>query len=94
VGAHAPGQKQENLWYAFVDLQETEHGNGWQPLVFFTPSIWVGTFVKADWKRKLFMLHKGLWPECQGRWDRVASFLDGRQEAREWATAVPEDLEW
>ncbi|MBL8692799.1 MAG: hypothetical protein JNJ88_01745 [Planctomycetes bacterium] len=94
VSAHAPGQKQESLWYAFVDLQENEVTESCTPLVFLVPSLWVGTQVKASWSRKMFLLHKNLWPQCEEQWDRVGSFLNGDQDVLDWMKSVPVDLEW
>jgi len=95
VSIHAPGQKQDNLWYAFVDLQEEADRDGpWKPVGYLVPSLWVGTFVKAEWGRKMFMLRKELWPECEERWDRIRSFLEGDKDVEKWATRVPAELEW
>jgi hypothetical protein len=54
VGGSAVGRYSPNLWYAFVDLQESDPGCN--PLVFVVPSLWVSNFVKAEWGRKMYML--------------------------------------
>lgn len=94
VSTHAPGQNQENLWYGLVDLQEVDEAGPWNPVVYIVPSLWVGTFVKPDWKRKMFMLRSELWPQCEERWDRIGLFLKGDDETIKWAMTVPPNLEF
>ena len=82
-----------SLWFAFVDLQENE--GVWNPRTFIVPSMWVASFVKPDWSRKMYMLVSSLWEECDGRWDRVTRYLAGNDaEIEEWCATVPSRASW
>jgi len=87
VGAGAVNRCFDHLWYAFVDLQED--GSRWDPEVYLAPSHWVGSFVQADWARKMYMLREELWVDCRERWDRLEAVLSGDPDVMEWARAIP-----
>jgi hypothetical protein len=93
VSARSVGRFSETLWYAFVDLQERVPERS--PKVFFVPSRWVGSFVKQEWDRKMFLLRSELWPLCEERWDRIEAFLRGDPETRAWSEVIPlEATDW
>jgi hypothetical protein len=89
VGGAAVGKSAEGLWYAFIDLQG-ESPTKRTPLVFFVPSLWVGSFVQHDWSRKMYMLRSEVWDGCQERWDRIEGYLNTDPEALAWCTTIPE----
>ena len=89
VGASALAKSKVSLWYAFVDLQETEASN-WNPTVFLVPSSWVAAFVREECVRKMYLLRSELWTSCEQRWDRVEGFFSGNKETLEWISTVPE----
>lgn len=79
------------LWFAFVDLRQTQEGMR-SPTVYIVPSLWVAGFVKPEWKMKMFMLVSHLWPECHERWDRFDSFLAGEADTLAWCSNSPADM--
>ena len=84
------------LWFAFVDLQETAEAGApkWSPKVCLVPSLWVAGFVDT-WGPGFYQLRDVLWPECEERWDRLASFLDGDADVERWCSTVPKEaIEW
>jgi hypothetical protein len=89
VGGSVIGKCHENLWYALVNLKESE--SGWNPEVFFVPSFWVGQFVKADFSRKMYFLPTTAHDITKDRWDLVSRYLGGDPEVARWATTWPED---
>ena len=92
VGASAVGRSAENLWYAFVDLREETRADAaptWTPRVFLVPSVWVGSFVKEDWKLKMYMLPTEVWPQCLERWDRMTAFFSGDADTVSWCRDIP-----
>jgi hypothetical protein len=88
VGASAVGRSNPGLWYAFVDLQEAD-GSVWGPTVFLVPSLWVGSFVREDFSRKMYLLRSELWSSCQDRWDRIEQFFEEKEDTLNWADTVP-----
>ena len=89
VGSGVIGKHRESFWYAFVDLQEHEHG--WNPRIFFVPSRWVAEFVKPDWTRSMYFLPITAQELTLERWDMVRGYLSGEENARVWANDWPED---
>jgi hypothetical protein len=87
VGPSAIGRSSTNLWYAFVDLREDS--THWNPEVFFVPSLWVASWVKASHSRKRYYLREELADRCRERWDLVRHFLAGSRKAYDWARALP-----
>jgi hypothetical protein len=79
----------ESFWYAFVDLQE---GNsGWNPRIFFVPSIWVAKFVKPDWSRFMYFLPKTVEDITLEKWDILQGYLCGDAAAIKWANDWPKE---
>ena len=94
VGQSAVNCFSDNLWYAFVDLQESDPPS-WNPRVFLVPSLWVGKFVKEEWSRKMYMLPVPAWPQCLERWDRIGAFFDGEPDTLHWCRNIPsEAADW
>jgi len=94
VGVSSVNRFSDNLWYAFVDLQESESPS-WNPRVFLVPSLWVGKFVKDDWKRKIYMLPVDAWPKCLERWDHIIAFFNGEADTLHWCRNIPsEAADW
>jgi hypothetical protein len=91
VGRSSAGRSSENLWYAFVDLQEDDAIQ--KPLVFIVPSLWVGNFVGIDFSRFMYLLRSELWPDCQERWDHIRGFLDEDPMTLAWARQIPKEAE-
>jgi len=89
VGACAVGKHTPNLWYALVDLRESE--SGFSPEVFIVPSLWVGEFVKPDFSRKIYFLPTTADELARERWDHLQRFLDGDADVTHFATTWPED---
>ncbi len=83
------GKHRESFIYAFVNLQESEEG--WNPKIFFVPSIWVAKFVKPDWSRFMYFLPKAVEDITLERWDIISKYLEGDKDAIEWANNWPED---
>jgi hypothetical protein len=83
-----------SFWYAFVDLQE--HDKGWNPRIFFVPSLWVAKFVKPDWSRFMYFLPSTAQDLTLERWDLVKGFLVGEKVASKWANDWPKSklVEW
>lgn len=92
VGFSAINRKGENLWYAFVDLQES--ANGWSPQVFLVPSLWVSNYVKPEHSRKMYLLMGTAKHLTHERWDLIEKYLQGQKEAIDWATTYPEEAKW
>lgn len=92
VGAAAVNRFSNNLWYAFVDLRETEEPT-WSPRVFLVPSLWVGKFVNEEWSRKLYMLPSEAWPQSLERWDRIELFLNDDKDTLKWCSSIPPEAE-
>ena len=88
------GRGSPSLWFAFVDLQENQ--GVWKPRTFIVPSMWVASFVKPDWSRKMYLLKSSLWSECEERWDRVTRYLAGNDpDIEEWCSTAPDRaLDW
>jgi len=79
VGTSAVGRSNDNLWYVFIDLQESENDEGlttWQPKAFLVPSTWVAAMVQEHWSMKNYFLHCELWSECEERWDRIKNYFE------------------
>ena len=94
VGEAAVNRCSDSLWYAFVDLQESDVPS-WNPRVFLVPSLWVGKFVKEDWPLKLYMLPIEAWPQCLERWDRINAFFNDETETLNWCRHIPlEAADW
>ncbi len=92
VGASAIDNHAEGFWYAFVDLRERD--DSWNPQVFFVPSLWVASFVKPDFSRKMYLLRSSANNLCLERWDLVRAYLIGCQAAAQWATTYPDEAKW
>lgn len=92
VGASAVNRFSDHLWYAFVDLQESDTPS-WNPRVFLVPSLWVGKFVKEDWSRKLYMLPAEAWRLCLERWDHINGFFERNLETRNWYSSIPPEAQ-
>ena len=94
VGPSAPDLAHENLWYAFVDLQEeeTQETHRWKPMVFLVPSRWVANFVQKDWSRKMFLLRREAWPLCEEKWERIDAYFRDDEERLNWCRNVPEEV--
>jgi hypothetical protein len=88
VGEAAVNRFSDSLWYAFVDLQESDVPS-WNPRVFLVPSLWVGKFLKDDWELKLYMLPIEAWPQCLERWDRINAFFNDETETLKWCRNIP-----
>ena len=89
VGAGVIDKHHESFWYAFIDLQE--HKEGWAPIVFFVPSLWVAKFVKPDWSRFMYFIPTTAKDLTHERWDLVQGFLAGKKDTIDWANSWPED---
>ena len=89
VGASVIGKYRDSFWYVFIDLQEDNEG--WSPLTFFVPSLWVANFVKSGWSRYMYFLPTTAKDLTYERWDLVKSFLAGEKIATDWANDWPED---
>ena len=85
------GKYHESFWYAFVDLRE-EKERTWNPDVFFVPSRWVAEFVKPDFSRYRYFLPMTAKELTYERWDLFSSYLNGEQNAVEWANSWPRNL--
>ncbi|MCI5778860.1 MAG: hypothetical protein MR051_03440 [Lentisphaeria bacterium] len=85
------GKYHESFWYAFVNLQE-EKEKKCDPEVFFVPSRWVAEFVKPDWSRYMYFLPMTVKELTYERWDLFSAYLNGEQNAVEWANSWPQDL--
>jgi hypothetical protein len=83
------GKYHESFWYAFVDLQEGQ--DGWNPKVFFVPSLWVAKFVKSDWSRFMYFLPKTVENLTLERWDILKGYLDSEESSIQWANNWPEE---
>ena len=83
------GKHHESFWYAFVDLQEKN--GAWMPRVFFVPSLWVANFIKSDWSRFMYFLPKTVEDLTLNRWDLLHGYLNGNQDAVDWANDWPEE---
>ena len=85
------------MWFAFVDLQENTAGSAsptWNPRVCLVPSLWVEAFTKT-WGSGFYQLRDVLWVECEDKWDRLTSLLEGDPEAERWCSNVPpQAVEW
>lgn len=81
------GKHKESFIYAFVDLQESE--TGWNPKIFFVPSLWVANFVKSDWSRFMYFLPKTVEDITLERWDIISKYLQGDENAIKWANEHP-----
>ena len=92
VGSSAVNRSSDHLWYAFVDLQESDTPS-WNPRVFIVPSLWVGKFVKEDWTRKLYMLPAEAWSLCLERWDHINGFFDDDVDTRNWYSNIPPEAQ-
>ncbi|MGF1451813.1 MAG: hypothetical protein ACFB21_07050 [Opitutales bacterium] len=89
VRAGAIGKHDPNLWYALVDLRESE--SGFDPVVFIVPSLWVGDFLNPEFSRKIYFLPTTADELAEERWDHLQRFLEGDREIREFAATWPED---
>ena len=92
VGVSAINRKCENLWYAFVNLQETE--DRWSPEVFIVPSLWVSSYVKPEHSRKMYFLMGTAKELTHERWDLIEKYLNKKKEAVDWATTNPHEARW
>ncbi len=88
VGGGVIGKCHESLWYALVNLQERI--DGWNPEVFFVPPLWVGSFVKPTFSRKIYFLPTTAHDITHERWDLLRKYLNS-EEAISWANTWPED---
>jgi len=92
VGPSAVGRSGDNLWYAFVDLQEKD-GN-YSPQVFLVPSLWVSDFVQPEWKRKMYLLKVKGEEYCHERWDLINKYFGKNREALNWVKTIPNEVKW
>jgi len=90
VGASVIGKHSEQLWYALIDLRES---NGvFAPRVFFVPSRRVAEFVKQDFTRYVYFLPVTAKEITEERWNLVTGYLNGEISAINWANDWPEHL--
>ena len=89
VGAGVIGNHRESFWYGLIDLQE--HEGGWNPIVFFVPSLWVAKFVKPEWSMARYFLPTTVKDLTLDRWDLVQGFLACDKAAIDWANSWPEE---
>lgn len=92
VGSSAIGRSGVNIWYAFVDLRESE--TDYLPQVFLVPSLWVSEFVKPDHSRKMYLLKAPAAELCRGKWDFIGKYFAGDPDVLQWATTHPDSAKW
>jgi hypothetical protein len=88
------GKHHESFWYAFVNLRKS--GEAFSPEVFFVPSRWVAEFVKPNWGRYMYFLPASIRDLTHERWDLVEDYLEGKNDAMQWANNWPHDrlIKW
>ncbi len=91
VGSNAIDNCHENFIYAFVDLREDKSKPTvvYNPVVFLTPSKWVGSFVRPDFSRKLFWLRSSLWDQCRENWGLFEKYFNDDPEIHTWLSTYP-----
>lgn len=92
VGSSAIGRNGENIWYAFVDLQD--HEGKCEPQVFLVPSLWVSDFVKPEHSRKMYLLKADAARMCHEKWDFIRQFFDREQAVINWTNSIPVEAKW